>query len=129
MTVLWFGYYSTLTKSYYWISKTFLIFNFSRIPSRTSSIFANSPNIFYMPCSSLSYLPFKYSKIGNPLSSCKPKECTRLSTMIISLSPLFFIIRRSLIKKPLCVYIQFFRFSTPWIVLHFSFRYSTMGSA
>ena len=137
-TTAWFSGYHSLTvlclrssytkiKSSSWVSRTFLMFNFSLRWSLTSSTLAKSISIFYIPWSYLSYLPLRYSKIGMPLSSCRPNECTRLSTIIKSFNPRFFIILKSFIKKPLWVYIQFFLFNTPWIVLFFSLRYYTIG--
>lgn len=109
----------TKMKSSSWISKILRKFNCYLKWSRTSSTPARSIRSFYIPCSYLSSLPFKYSNIGIPFSIWSPKEWTRLSTIIKSFKPLFLIILKSLIKNPLWVSIQFFLFKTPWIVLFF----------
>lgn len=116
-------------KSFSSYSRQDLMLTCSRMYSRTSEYYLASISCFSKKTNSWSYLFEMNSRIGIPLSNWRPNEWTKLSTKIMSSSPRFLIILRSLILNPLTVSRQFFLCKIPWIVLFFLFKYSTIGSA
>jgi hypothetical protein len=104
---------------FYYIYRTLCKFSFYPKCSRTSAASLSWIRNFYSPISYLSFLLFRNYRIGIPFDSCSPNEWTRLSTIIMSFNSRLWTIRKSFIKNPFCVSMQFFRCSTPKIVFFF----------